>query len=149
MYVFTFLFHCSELGTEFEFVGIGFCRSRCHAMGDPCEIDQYIKSSSSIDECQLTCKNEAACTGFAIADKVGDWSSYRNACRVYGNISSTNVDSWINPDAWDSDAWNLGGPWPPKSRFGYEAFKVTSSDLDKGRRCFKRLDEGGNNDGKF
>ena len=115
-------------------------------MGDPCAINQYIKGSSNIDECQLACKNEAACTGFAISDNRS--FSRSNQCRIYGNISSVNVDSWINPDAWEN-SWPYYDSWVPKSRFGYESFKVTSSNHLKNTRCFKRLDEDGNNDGKF
>ena len=138
--------------------------SRCHAIGRPCEINQYYKDSSNIDECQLVCENEAACTGFLI--------DYWNKCYIYGNISSVNVDSWANPDAWTHSKKS------PKFTFGYEGFKVNTYDVSlpppppippppgseltrttspppgptpppPGFHCFKRLDEGGSNDGKF
>ena len=116
-------------------VGNGYCQSLCHVIGDPCNINQYYKSPSNIDECQLTCQKETACTGLAFSD-------IYEKCRIYGNISSVSVDSWINSDAWKHESWS------PKSTFGYEGFKVNSSDGDSNYRCFKRLDERGNNDGK-
>ena len=105
-------------------------------MGDPCKINEYFKHSSNIDECQSTCENESACTGFAISDVY-------NKCRIYGNISSVSVDSWINSEAWRRNSLS------PKSTFGYEGFKVNSFVSNPEYRCFKRLDEGSNNDGKF
>ena len=135
-YALKFLYIFQELGTEFEFVGKGSCRSRCHAMGGSgCYINQYYKELSNIDECKLTCKNEVACTGFSIA--------YQIHCYIYGNISSADVESWENPDAWRHDYRS------PKFTFGYEGFKVSSSDDFSKYVCFKRLDEGESNDGKF
>lgn len=122
-----------ELGTAFEFVGNGECASKCHVTDGRCGINQYYSYSSNIDECQLACENEVACTGFAI-------SKYKGECTIYGNISSVNVDRWANPDAWIF--------YSPRSTYGYEDFKVNSSTGYEGTRCFRRLDEESNNDSK-
>ena len=113
-------------------VGNGDCRSSCNVIGDPCKINQFYKSSSNFDECKSACENEIACTGFDIS-----WG--KKYCTIYGNISSVNVDTWKNPDDWRHIY---------RFTFGYEGFKVNSSTGKWGASCFKRLDEGRNNDGK-
>lgn len=141
-YDFTCLSNFQELGTKFEFVGYGICMSRCHAIGDPCFINYYGKGSSNIDECRLACVSEVACTGFAISTGTAPNLN----CFLFGNISSVNVERWANPDAWTYNS---------ESTYGYEGFKVNSTDNGiygygyRLTRCFKRLDEGQNNDGKF
>lgn len=133
--MFTISYVFKEFGTTFEFVGKGECRSRCYATGiHTCSINHYYKRSSNIDECQLACQNEVDCTGFSISDK--------NTCNIYGNISAVNVDIWANPNAWRH------GTMSPEFTFGYEGFKVNSSFGSGKKRCFRRLDEGTDNDGK-
>ena len=123
---------------KFQFVGNGFCRSRCHVIGHhPCSINQYYKGSSNINECKLACENEVECTGFAISDST---FKYPNDCTIYGNVSSANVQSWTNPDAWRAK---------PISTYGYEGFKINSSTGESGCRCFKRIDEEKNDNSKF
>ena len=133
-----FCFIFQELEPEFEFVGNGWCLSRCHVMGKPCSINKYYRFSSNIDECQLVCKNEVACTGFMTRQ----FKDNSTACYIHGNISSVDVDNWTNPDAW----YHLKG----KSTYGYESFKINSfSKRSSAFRCFRRLDEETNKDGKF
>lgn len=118
-------------------VGDGFCISRCYAMGVPCAITRYYKRSSDYDECKSTCKNEPACSGFALSDNTFKFPNY---CFVYGNISSIMVANWANPGAWKGIH---------KSSYGFKDFKVQLSDGKSGVQCFKRLDNESHNNGEF
>ena len=118
-------------------VGDGFCVSRCYSMGVLCFITTYYKRSSDYDECKSTCKNESACTGFALSDNTFKLPNY---CFVYGNISSILVANWANPGAWKGSH---------KSNYGFKEFEIQLSDGRSGVQCFKRQDKGSQNKGQF
>ena len=124
------------MNEEFEFVGDGWCRSKCYENGHDCRINAYYKKDSNFDECKAACENESACTGFDIANST---FSVLNFCIVYGNISSVNVAKWANYSNWTP---------LPRTTYGYKGFEIDSSTGHPGIRCFKRLYED-QNDGKF
>ena len=97
-----------------------------------------MKDSSDNDECKSACENKSACTGFAISNS--GYSSAPNRCIIYGNISSVSVDNLPN-----SDAWIAYTTLP----YGFKGFEVDSSSGYSGVRCFKRLNQENQNDGKF
>ena len=127
---------CLELNGEFEFIGHGWCRSKCYADGRYCPINRYYKKDSNFNECKSACENEPACTGFDISNGTIFGTTY---CFVYGNISSVNVVNWA-----DSNNWN---PFP-KSTYGFKGFEVHWSTGHSGISCFKRLSNN-KNDGKL
>ena len=59
---------------------------------------------------------------------------------VYGNISSFNVETWANLESWTPHS---------KYTYGFKGFKVAISHGEQGVRCFKKLIEEDENDGKF
>ena len=127
---------CTGFGKGFKLIGNGWCRTRCDVSDKICPINGYGKDPSSYDECKSACDNEIDCTGFAISNDI-----YRvpNRCGVYGNLTSVNVAKWTNPGAWFAK---------PQSTYGFIGFEVFSSNGQSGVRCFKKLEEISQNEGK-
>ena len=100
--------------------------SRCDVEGNRCYINHYYKAPSNFDECKLVCEKESLCTGFTITDST---YYYPNDCSIYGNISSSNVALWDNPNDWSAI---------PIPTYGFEGFDVYSSTVESGALCYKR-----------
>ena len=100
--------------------------SRCDVEGNRCYINHYYKAPSNFDECKLVCEKESLCTGFTITDST---YYYPNECSIHGNISSSNVALWDNPNDWSAY---------PIPTYGFEGFDVYSSTGESGALCYKR-----------
>ena len=114
-------------------IGNGWCRSICSYGGYNCYVNAYRKESSTYDECKIACNNHSDCIGFAISDGT---FTYPNRCYVYGQLPGF-VPYLTNPNVWQQ----------------HPISKITkirsSSGGDSDVRCFKKLLENKENDGKF
>ena len=117
-------------------MGIGYCRSQCYVNGDACYINSYFKNPSNNDECKFACENESACTGYSI---FGSNSFSPNRCEVYGNISADNVANWVNSESW-IPAY--------ESTYGFKGFEIYSTSDHPDVRCFKKLENETQDDGR-